>query len=117
MGNFYFDKEEQRILTSLDYKTTMNNIWDFGIRMLGKYGFQESFDSIMDMDPDTLKDIQEMYWKAKELKSISESMADQMDQQTRILFTLEKQNRELLEKMNFLQEEIDSLKSKAKKND
>lgn len=111
------EKQEQKILTGLDYKITMSKVWDFGIRMLSKYGFQESFDNVMDMDPDTFKDIQEMYALANGLRSLTECMVDQMDQQTRILFNMEQQNKELLEKIGVLQEEIDSLKSKAKKND
>ena len=118
MGSYYdnfTEKREEEIKTSADYKALMESSWSYGQRMIAKY-YLSDLGGIMNMDSDTYQDLKDMYALATGLKDLSSRMCDQMDQQTRVLFHLERQNQELLEKVGVLQEEIDSLKlSKALK--
>ncbi len=119
MGKFYFVKmeNERKIKTSETFRSLMNNTWSYAERMLGKYTLGEGgLDAIMDMDPDTYKDLREGYKLSKDLLTCANQMADQMDQMTDLLFLITKQNETLNRQIESLQSDIDSLKSsKAKK--
>lgn len=94
----------------------MNQTWSYGERLIKKY-YLDDLKSVMGMDPDTFGDIKDMYDLASQLKDTVLIMTKQMDQINLVNALIVRQNNELIEKMEFLSEEIDSLKSKAKKND
>ena len=116
MGNEFNLAKEDMITVSDRVKLLMEQTWSYGERLIKKY-YLDDLKGIMGMDPDTFGDIKDMYNLASQLKDTVLIMTKQMDQINLVNALIVRQNNELLEKLGFLEEEIDSLKSKAKKND
>lgn len=110
-------KKEDMIMVSDRTEAFLEGVWSYGEKMITKYYLGNDLDGVMGMDPDVFKDMTEMYKWSKELKDLTLLMARQMDQIALTNALIVNQNKELLEEIGVLQEEIDSLKSKAKKND
>lgn len=110
-------KNEDMIMVSDKTEAFLEGVWSYGEKMIAKYYLGNDLDGVMGMDPDTFKDMTEMYKWSKELKDLTLLMARQMDQIALTNALIVNQNKELLEEIGVLQEELDSLKSKAKKND
>lgn len=92
----------------------INDSFDLGEKMLGKYA---RFDSIMGMKADEFEDMKQLYKLAIRFKDEAVKSIRQQNQQSEMLYDLTKVINELRKEIAFLREEVDSLKSKAKKND
>ena len=92
----------------------INDSFDLGEKMLGKYA---RFDSIMGMKADEFEDMKQLYKLAIRFKEEAVKSIRQQNQQSEMLYDLTKVINELRKEIAFLREEVDSLKSKAKKND
>lgn len=115
MGNGL--KKEDVIVVADRVEALMDLTWSYGERLIKKY-YLDNLDSVMShMDSDTYQDIKDMYELSKQLRDVTVVMARQMDQLALTNCVIVNQNDALIEKIEELSEEIDSLKSKAKKND
>ena len=92
----------------------INDSFDLGEKMLGKYA---RFDSIMGMKADEFEDMKQLYKLAIRFKDEAVKSIRQQNQQSEMLYDLTNVINELRKEIAFLREEVDSLKSKAKKND
>ena len=88
--------------------------FDLGEKMLGKYA---RFDSIMGMKADEFEDMKQLYKLAIRFKEQAIKSIRQQNQQSEMIYDLTEIVKELRKEVAFLREDVDSLKSKAKKND
>ena len=113
MGNRL--NKEDVIVVADRVEALMDLTWSYGERLIKKY-YLDNLDSVMShMDSDTYQDIKDMYELSKQLRDVTVVMARQMDQLALTNCVIVNQNNELLEKIEFLSEEIDSLKSSKTK--
>lgn len=111
-----FRKTDEMIVTGNDYESVVDSMWEFMGKMVAKYCLND-LDSLTGIDSDDIKNIQTCIVMSRSMFDTSVKMARQLDQQSEILFELRKQNELLLETVGELAEEVESLKSKTKKND
>ena len=103
-----------QILETKVNSDVIDESFDLGEKMLGKYA---RFDSIMGMKADEFEDMKQLYKLAIRFKDEAVKSIKQQNQQSEMLYDLTQVVDELRKEIAFLREDVDSLKSKAKKND
>lgn len=88
--------------------------FETGKEMLGKYA---GLSEIMGMSADEFTDMKKLYNLAMSFKEQAIKAINQQNQQSEMLYDLTETVKELSHKVSLLQEDLDSLKSKAKNND
>ncbi len=88
--------------------------FDLGKKMLSKYA---DIGTLMSLEADEYADMKQLYDLATSFKDQMVKAIKQQNLQTEMLYSLTETVKDLRDEVMFLQEEIDSLKSKAKKND
>jgi archaellum component FlaC len=110
-------RNNEMIVTGNDYESVMDSMWEFMGKMVAKY-YLNDLDSLVGIDPDGVKDIQECIAMSHTMLNTSVKMARQLDQQSEILFELKEEVLKLNDILGDLTEEVEALKSaKAKKAD
>lgn len=105
--------EERRIYVADDYREVINEAWSLGEEMLAKYISDGCLESMADIDVEDFKNLQKGIQLSIKLKDVALKMADQMDQQTEMIYLclteirqLSRQNRDLLESMERLEKKL-----------
>lgn len=110
--------EKKRIYVADDYREVINEAWSLMEEMLAKYYFDGCLESMADVDVEDFKNLQKGIQLSIKLRDVALKMADQMDQQTEMIYLclsetrqLSRQNIDLLESMERLEKKL------SKKND
>ena len=109
----HYVNTEHKIMVGEDYRSVIEETWSLSGKMLAKYCLSD-LDNMMGMDPDQYKDLKELYELSNNLKEVSTNMADQLDQQTLLLFEQKDVMKELLKEIKTLKEQTRSLKDELR---
>ena len=105
----YVDVMENKVDSSI-----IEESFEFGAKMLGKYA---DFGTLMSLNADEYADMYRLYALATSFKEEAIKSIKQQNQQSEMIYDLTEIVKEFRNEVSFLRQEIDSLKSKAKKND
>lgn len=90
----------------------MNGLFNFGGKVLGKYCLND-FDTLANMDVEDIKTFQKLIKHANEVKNMAVDMAEQFDEQSKMLYDLKDEVRELREQNKEMLEILERLESKC----